>query len=99
MERGKEGKSTMSKRHSDLEAVQDELQVTVGKLEGIEKSLIALRDSLPAPVPGDREEESDERTDVATELRSVIDCVLTDSIRPAARDLRAASRYRGQREK
>jgi hypothetical protein len=89
----------MSEGSQDLEAVQDELQVAVGKLEGIEKSLVALRDSLPAHVPGDQEEETDEQTDVAIELRSVIDCVLTDSIRPAIRDLRAASLYRGKREK
>ncbi len=89
----------MSDESQDPEAVQDELQVAVGKLEEIEKSLVALRDSLPAPAPGDREEENDERTDVTIELRSVIDCVLTDSIRPAIRDLRAASLYRGKREK
>lgn len=89
----------MSEGNPDLEAIQDELQVFVGRLEGIEKGLIALRDRLPAPSPGNPEEESDERSDVATELRSVIDCVLTDSIRPASRDLRAASLYRGKREK
>jgi hypothetical protein len=89
----------MSEEHLDLEAVQDELQVIVGKLEGIEKGLIALRDTLPAPTPGDQEGEGDERSDMATEIRSVIDCVLTDSIRPAARDLQAASRYRGKSEK
>lgn len=89
----------MSEGHPDVEAVQDELQVVVEKLEGIEKDLIALRDSLPAPAPGDQADESDERSDVVMELRSVIDCVLTDSIRPAARDLRAVSVYRGKREK
>ena len=89
----------MSEGHQDLEAVQDELQVVAGKLEGIEKSLIALRDTLPPPSPGEAEDEVDERSDAAMELRSVIDCVVTDNIRPAARDLRAASLYRGKREK
>lgn len=32
--------------------------------------------------------------DVATELRSVIECVLNDSIRPAIRDLQAVAEYR-----
>lgn len=89
----------MSEGHPNVEAVQDELQVVVGELERIEKKLIALRDSLPAPAPGDQEDESGERSDAVMELRSVIDCVLTDSILPAARDLRAASLYRGKREK
>jgi hypothetical protein len=89
----------MSEGHLNLEAVQDELQVIVGKLEGIERSLIALRDTLPPPAPGEAAGEIDEQSDAALELRSVIDCVLTDSIHPAARDLRAASLYRGKREK
>jgi hypothetical protein len=88
----------MSERPLNLEAVQDELQVFVGKLEEIERGLIALRDRLPVPSPENPEDESEERSDLATELRSVIDCVLADSIRPAGRDLRAASLYRGQRE-
>ena len=32
--------------------------------------------------------------DVATEVRSVIECVLNDSIEPAIRDLAAAASYR-----
>ncbi|MFL6261772.1 MAG: hypothetical protein ACJ76Y_18900 [Thermoanaerobaculia bacterium] len=89
----------MSEGPQDVQSVQDELQVVVGKLEGIERSLIALRDTLPPPSPGEAAGEVDEQSDTALELRSVIDCVLTDSIRPAARDLRAASLYRGKREK
>jgi len=81
----------MSEGHLDLEAVQDELQIVVGRLKGIEKSLIALRDALPAPSPADQDEEGDEWSDLAVELRSVIDCVLTDSIRPATRDLQAVA--------
>lgn len=80
----------MSEGHLDLEMVQDELQVVVGRLKGIEKSLVALRDTLPAPSPEDQEE-GDERRDLALELRSVIDCVLTDSVRPATRDLQAVA--------
>ena len=90
----KEVKSTMSEGPLDLEAVRAELRVFVGKLEEIEKGLIALRDRLPASSLKNAEDEGDERSDVATELRSVIDCVLVDSIGPAGRDLRAASLYR-----
>jgi hypothetical protein len=88
----------MSEGHPDLEAVRDGLQGVVGKLGEVERVLIALRDSLPAPTPGDQEaDEGDERSGLAMELRSVIDCVLTDSIRPASRDLQAASLDRGKR--
>ncbi len=32
--------------------------------------------------------------DVKTEVRSIIECVLNDSIQPAIRDLRVAAAYR-----
>ena len=58
----------------------------------------SLRGRLPAPSAGDPEGESEEQSDVAQELASVIDCVLTDSIGPAIRDLETASLYRGKKE-
>jgi hypothetical protein len=88
------GEAAMSEGDLELEAaVQDQLQEIAEDLKKIEKRLRALHGSLPAPSTGDREEESEEENDVATELRAVIDCVLTDSIGPAIRDLLAAAAY------
>jgi hypothetical protein len=36
----------------------------------------------------------EDEMDVSTEIRSVIECVLADSIGPAVRDLRAAAAYK-----
>ena len=84
----------MSESPSELEAaVQDALEVLVEDLKKIDKRLVVLHGSVPAPSIADREEDNDEEIDVATEIRSVIDCVLTDSIRPAIRDLLAAAAY------
>jgi hypothetical protein len=84
----------MSEGPSELEAaVQENLREVVEDLKKIEKRLRTLHGSLPAPLADDREGESEEDNDVATEIRSVIDCVLTDSIGPAVRDLLAAAAY------
>lgn len=67
-------------------AVQEHLLPVVSELKALQERLRGFRESLPA-APGRDEEE----TDAVTELRSVIDCVLVDSIGPAARDLEAAA--------
>jgi hypothetical protein len=84
----------MSESPSELEAAaEDALLEIVEDLKKIEKRMEVLPGSVPASPIGDREEDADEEIDVATEIRSVIDCVLTDSIRPAIRDLLAAASY------
>jgi hypothetical protein len=84
----------MSKGDAELESVvQDNLQEVAEDLKKIEKRLRALHGSLPAPSTRNREEESEEENDVATELRAVIECVLADCIGPALRDLLAAAAY------
>ena len=84
----------MSESPTELEAaVLDALEVAAEDLKKIDKRLVVLHGSVPAPSIADREEDADEEIDVATEIRSVIDCVLTDSIRPAIRDLLAAAAY------
>ncbi len=84
----------MNEGPSELEAaVQDALEALAEDLKKIDKRLVVLHGSVPAPSIADREEDADEEIDVATEIRSVIDCVLTDSIRPAIRDLLAAAAY------
>jgi len=84
----------MSESPSELEAaVLDALEVAAEDLKKIDKRLVALHDSVPASSIADQEEDNDEEMDVATEIRSVIECVLADSIRPAIRDLLAAAAY------
>jgi hypothetical protein len=88
----------MSKRDSVPEDVaREELRSAVETLAGVERRLAAIHQSLPisSSVAG----EIDDDLDVATEIRSVIDCVLTDSIRPAIRDLQAAASYTGKPER
>jgi uncharacterized protein (UPF0335 family) len=84
----------MSEVISDLETVaQDELQEIVDKLEDIERRLRAIHQRLPVPVDAETARDAEDGKDVATEIRSVIECVLADSLGPAVRDLRAASLY------
>lgn len=71
-------------------AAQAELRKIVGELESLRFRLSEIVETLPKP-PGDAEYE--EEMDVATEVRSVIECVLTDNIGPAIRDLRTAASY------
>lgn len=69
-------------------AVQKHLLPAVSELKAIQERLRALQESLPA-APDRGEEEMD----AVTELRSVLGCVLLDSIGPAIRDLQAAAVY------
>ena len=69
-------------------AVQEHLLPAVAELKAIQERLRALQESLPA-VPDRGEEEMD----VVTELRSVLGCVLLDSIGPAIQDLQAVAAH------
>jgi hypothetical protein len=69
-------------------AVQERLLPAVSDLKDIQERLQALQESLPA-APNRVEEEMD----AVTELRSVLGCVLLDSIGPAIRDLLAAAAF------
>ena len=72
----------------DLQAVvQEHVLPAVSELKVLQGKLKSLRESLPAP-SGQEEE-----MDAVTELRSVIDCVLLDSLGPASRDLEAVAVY------
>jgi hypothetical protein len=67
-------------------AVQEHLLPAVAELKAIQGRLRALQESLPA-APDRGEEEMD----AVTELRSVLGCVLLDSIGPAIRDLQTVA--------
>ena len=70
-------------------------------LEDLKKVRSHLRDVVAA-LPGTLEEAmyAEMDLDVATEVRAVVECVLTDQIGPAVRDLSAAleNRPKGQEE-
>lgn len=72
-------------------ADQAELRTVVEGLKSNRERLRALQEKLP--VSPSRGEDDMDSMDVVTELRSVIDCVLADSIDPAIRDLLAAVAY------
>lgn len=69
-------------------AVQEHLLPALSDLKDLQERLRSLQESLPA-VPDRGEEEMD----AVTELRSVLGCVLLDSLGPAIRDLQAAAAY------
>jgi hypothetical protein len=67
-------------------AAQGELRRIVADLRTIETRLRAVHGSLPS-LQETAAKGGDDEMDLATEIRSVIDCVLTDSLGPAVRDL------------
>jgi len=64
------------------------------ELEALRSRLAGIHDGLPVSSREEVMHEGEEEMDVTTEIRSVIECVLNDSIQPAIRDLRAAADYR-----
>jgi len=71
----------------DLAAIQEELREVLPDLKGIERRLKAIHRRLPGPSDAEMEQEAEGEEDVPTEIRSVIECVLTDSLGPAIRDI------------
>lgn len=78
-----------------IEAAREHLRALAGELEEIHIRLLGIRESLPTP-PGERLRENDlpADPDPPVRIRAAIDCVLTDSVAPAIRDLRAAAEDR-----
>lgn len=80
---------------NELEAAaQAELEGILKELDAIRTRLEALHARLPVPPQETAMLLGEEEMDVSTEVRSVIECVLNDSLRPAIRDLAAAASYR-----
>jgi hypothetical protein len=78
-------------------AAQAELPHIVDRLTAIRSQLRQIVESLSGD-PGEEASSLDEdEMDVTTEVRSIIECVLNDSIQPAIRDLRVAAAYRVKR--
>jgi hypothetical protein len=74
---------------AETKPAQEELREIVKALKGIRFRLLGVRESLPASVAETVRlaEVEAEEADLATEIRTVIQCVLEDSLGPTIRDL------------
>ena len=75
-------------------AAQAELERIVEELDAIRFRLVDIHAKLPVSPDETAMLLGEEEMDVATEVRSIIECVLSDSIQPAIRDLAAAASFR-----
>jgi hypothetical protein len=75
-------------------AAQKEVAEVARELSGLRYWLKKVADTLPPPRAAHPTADLDGDPDVATELRSTIDCVTTDCLTPAIADLEAAALYR-----
>ncbi|MFL6264294.1 MAG: hypothetical protein ACJ76Y_31795 [Thermoanaerobaculia bacterium] len=72
---------------NEIEAAQAEIRKIVRELKPLKARLLEVVTSLP-PSPAETSPLLDvEQTDLRTEIRSVVECVLNDSLAPAIRDL------------
>ena len=78
-------------------AAQAEVAEVARELTALRYRLLGVVASLGPKQEGAAE--TDDDPDVATEVRSVVECVLQDSIRPAITDLLAASQYSPEGER
>ena len=77
------------------EQAQAEIRGVVEALEWIQSRLRSIAEALPRSPNEALMYAGEEDPDIATEVRSVIECVLADRIDAAVRDLTAAAEYRG----
>jgi len=78
-----------TRRTPETEAQKEVAQVAE-KLSGLKARLKRTVETLPEARPS----EADHDPDFATELRSIIECVIADSLDPAILDLEAAAKRR-----
>jgi hypothetical protein len=77
---------------------QAELREIVEELEAARTRLAEIHARLPMPPEETAMLLGEQEMDVSTEVRSIIECVLNDSLRPAIRDLAAAASYRPKKD-
>jgi hypothetical protein len=81
------------------EAARAELRSVVEYLDAIRARLVDLHARLPVSPQETAMLLGEEEMDFATEVRSVIECILHDMIQPAIRDLAAAAADRPKERK
>lgn len=74
-------------------AAQAAIRQIAKELQNIRRRLMDLHESLPATSLEMLMFAGEEELDVTTEVRTIIECVVQDSIQPAIRDLEAAADY------
>jgi len=74
-------------------AAQVAVREIAKELDTIRRKLLNLHDSLPPATLEAVMFAGEEDLDVTTEVRTIIECVVQDSIQPAIRDLEAAADY------
>jgi hypothetical protein len=75
-------------------AAQAELRRVVEELDAVRVRLEEIHARLPIPPDETAMLLGEREMDISTDMRSVIECVLNDSLRPAIRDLAAAASHR-----
>ena len=79
-------------------AAQAALRQIAKELDAIRRRLMDLHGSLPAASLEMLMFAGEEELDVTTEVRTIIECVVQDSIKPAIRDLEAAADYQAENQ-
>lgn len=77
-------------------AAQAEVREVVKALKAIRLRLEGVRASLSVPAYESLRLQDEEEMDLSMEIRSVIECVLNDSLEPAVRDLEAVVALSGE---
>ena len=72
---------------------QEQLRQIARELRSVHYRLLGIVATLPAPADEEPAPVEDADADVATEIRSAVECVLADRIRPAIQGLLAAAEY------
>ncbi len=80
-------------------AAQEEVRQIAKELAAIRRRLLDLHKSLTPATLEAVMFAGEEDLDVTTEVRTVIECVVQDSIQPAIRDLEAAADYQAEKKK
>ena len=79
-------------------AAQEEVRQIAKELGAIRRRLLELHESLPPATLEAVMFAGEEDLDVTTEVRTIIECVVQDSIQPAIRDLEAAADYQADKK-
>jgi hypothetical protein len=89
--------------HPELDAIYEEavraaLRGVVEDLDRIRGQLVDLHATLPVPPEEAAMLAGEMEMDFATEVRSVIECILNDNLRPAIRALAEAASYQPKKK-